>query len=262
MKQLEENRGVRLLHRSTRKLVLTDVGKTLYEQSAAIINALYETGRQLVGGSLEASSKIRVAAPADFFDFFQMGFVADFLARFPKVQMDFVLGDQRIDLIAEGVDLVFRAGALPDSSLVARKISIGHRILASSPAYLAAHGIPKDIKALGQHTCIHSPHLSGQSTWNMVGPEGAAQVGVTGRFCANTAQARMKAALAGLGLCFLPEPLLRQSLKSGHLIEVLHAYSQKNNDLFIVFPTRKQIPLAVSTFVDEAIVHLQEKLFE
>jgi len=260
IKQLESHMGVRLLHRSTRKLVLTDAGKLLYGKSATQINDLAEVSRQLTGGAREPTGRLRVAAPADFFEVFKMSFVADFIARYPKVSLDFVLSDQRIDLIAEGVDLAFRSGVMSDSSLVARKINPGCRVLAASPRYLKTQGVPTDVHGLSEHSCIFSSHPSGQSTWHLVGPMGATQISVTGRFSASTAHAQLKAATAGLGICFLPEPILRSSLRSGELVEVLCEYGQQSNDLFIVFPSRNQIPLAVSKFVEEAVSHLHEEL--
>lgn len=262
IKQLEDTMGVRLFHRSTRKLTLTDAGELLYGQSATQINQLFEVSRQLSGGSREPTGRIRIAAPSDFFEIFKMGFVATFLSRYPKVHLDFALSDQRVDLIAEGVDIAFRSGVMPDSSLIARKINTGRRILAASPEYLETHGVPKDIHALSHHTCIFPSHTPGQSTWNLDGPLGAVQVAINGRFSANTVQAQLKAAIIGLGICFLPEPILRSSVKSGDLVEVLSDYGQQNNDLFIVFPSRNQIPLAVRKFVEEAIVHLQGELLE
>ncbi|MFC6299007.1 LysR family transcriptional regulator [Pseudomonas sp. CCM 7893] len=259
VKQLEEIMGVRLLHRSTRKLVLTDAGEALYERSANQVMDLMEVSRQLVQGNQEPTGRVRVAAPADFFEIFQMDFVAGFLAQYPKVRLDFVLNDQRADLIAEGIDLAFRSGALSDSSLVARKISTGRRILAASRTYLDAYGTPENVYALGEHACIRTSPSSAQTHWHLVGPQGSLQIDVSGQFCASTAQSQLKASIAGLGICLLPEPILRSSLVSGHLVQVLPSYSQQNNDLSILYPSRKQIPLAVSTFVVQAIAHLQEQ---
>ncbi|MNL95639.1 HTH-type transcriptional regulator DmlR [compost metagenome] len=262
IKQLEQYMGARLFHRSTRKLSLTDAGHSLYGQSATQINTLSEVSRQLLAGSGEPTGRIRIAAPSDFFEIFQMDFVADFLSRYPKIHLDFALSDQRVDLIAEGMDLAFRAGIMPDSSLVARKINTGRRILAASQTYLDTYGIPIDIYALTHHLCILAPNVSGQSTWHLDGPLGAAQIVISGRFSASTAQAQLKAAINGLGICFLPEPILRSSLKGGALVEVLADYDQQNNDLFIVYPSRNHIPLAVRTFLDEAVAHLQGELLE
>lgn len=262
IKQLEENMGVRLLHRSTRKLVLTDAGKSLYEKSAEQINDLLEVSRQVSGGAQEPTGRIKIGAPADFFEVFQMSFVSGFLSRYPKVYLDFVLSDQRADLIAEGIDLAFRSGVMPDSSLVARKIKTSRWCLAASQQYLDAYGIPRDVEELSNHNCIVPSHPSGQSTWSLIGSSGVEHIGVAGRFSANTAQAQLKAAIAGLGICFLPEPILRSSLRRGQLVEVLSDYGQQSNDLFVVLPSRKQVPLAVSKFVEEAVSHLQAELLD
>lgn len=260
VKRLEETIGARLMHRSTRKLTLTDAGKSLYEQSASQINELMGVSLQLMDGSLEPAGKVRVAVPADFFEVFQMDFVADFLGRYPKVQLDFVLGDQRNDLIAEGIDIAFRSGAMPDSNLVARKISTGRRVLAASAKYLEINGTPLDIHALNRHTFISFPHPSGQPFWDLIGTLGPVRLDILSRVCANTARVQMKAAIAGLGICFLPESIIRSTLKAKQLIEVLSDYDQPNNDLSIVYPSRRHIPLAVSIFVEESVKHLLGQL--
>ncbi|KIP98640.1 MULTISPECIES: LysR family transcriptional regulator [Pseudomonas] len=259
VKQLEETLGVRLLHRSTRKLALTDAGRSLFEQSVAQVADLLEVSRRFTDGSQEPAGQIRVAVTADFFDLFQMAFIARFLERYPRVQLDFLLSDNRVDLIAEGIDLAFRAGALPDSSFVARKILTDSRMLAASPGYLQKHGIPDDIHALAQHSCIHPSNRSGQTAWHFPGPQGDIPIQVSGRFCANTAQAQLKAAVAGLGICFLPRPILYTSLKLGELVEVLPDRRQQGNDMFIVYPSKRQIPHAVSVFADEAVAYLLEE---
>ncbi|UCJ14773.1 LysR family transcriptional regulator [Pseudomonas sp. MM211] len=260
VKQLEETMGVRLLHRSTRKLALTDAGRSLFEQSVIQVTDLLEVSRRFTDGSQEPAGRIRVAVPADFFDLFHMEFVASFLQRYPKIQLDFLLSDNHMDLIAEGVDLAFRAGVLPDSSLVARKILTGSRMLAASPDYLKKHGTPTDASALGEHLCIFPSSPSGQTTWHLVGPHDAAHITVSGRVCANTAQAQLKAAVAGLGICFLPRPILYASLKNQSLVQVLPDVRQQGNDLFVVYPSRRQIPRAVSIFVEQATAHLLEEM--
>ncbi len=259
IKQLEETLGVRLLHRSTRKLALTDAGRALFEQSAEQVGELLEVSRRFVDGSQEPAGRVRVAVPADFFDVFHMEFVAGFLARYPKIQLEFLLSDNRVDLIGEGIDVAVRGGVLPDSSLIARKIFTDSRLLAASPAYLHAHGVPADVYALAEHLCIFQANPSGQTTWHFHGPQGTAQVAVSGRFFATTVQAQLKAAVAGLGICFLPGAIVHASLKAGTLVEVLPAFRQPANDVFVVYPSRRQIPLAVSAFVELAVAHLQEQ---
>ncbi|WP_460043061.1 LysR family transcriptional regulator [Pseudomonas sp. S2_H01] len=260
IKLLEESLGARLLHRSTRKLTLTDAGKLLYKQSASPVNALIEVSRQLVDQGQEPAGRIRVAAHADFFEVFQMEFVAGFLARHPKTQVDFVLGDQHNDLIAEGIDIAFRSGAMRDSALIVRKIGAVRRILAASPEYLKNFGLPTDVHSLNQHNCISFSHPSSQLWWDLVGPDGSARVEISCRFQASTAQAQIRAAMAGLGICLMPESLMRSALHSKQLVHVLPEYGHLNNDLSVVLPSRRHIPLAVSRFADEAVAHLVERL--
>ena len=261
IKLLEASLAVRLFHRSTRKLTLTRAGEQLYGHSAQKISELNAISTQLVSENQVPMGRIKVAAPADFFDLFLMEWVADFLALYPQMQLDFILSDTHADMIGEGIDVAFRGGRLKDSSLVARKISTGRRLMAASQHYLDTFGVPDSIDALQQHACI-GQSSSSPAIWHLVGPQGALQVEVTGRFSANTAQAQLKAALNGLGICFLPESLLYESLNRQQLIAVLPDYGQLNNDMSIVYPSRHYIPLAVSTFVDYTVALLRKTILD
>jgi len=262
IKLLEASLSVRLFHRSTRKLTLTGAGEQLYAHSAQKISELNAISTQLAGENQAPAGRIKVAAPADFFDLFLMEWVAEFLALYPGVHLDFVLSDTHADMIGEGIDVAFRGGELKDSSLVARKISTGRRLLAASQAYLDAAGMPDDILALQHHTCITHCHAAARTVWHLRGPEGEVQVDVSGRFSANTAQAQLKAAQNGLGICFLPESLLYDSITRQQLIAVLPYYGQMNNDLSIVYPSRHHIPLAVATFVEHTAALLKKTILQ
>lgn len=194
---------------------------------------------------------MRVAATADFFDFFPMEWVADFLAAHPLVRVDFVLSDARADLIAEQIDIAFRGGALPDSGYVGRKL-LGARTdgMVASPAYIAARGAPATLQELAEHDCVTSPHPSGRTLWRLAGPGGAEEeVQVAGRFSGNTAQALRKAALAGLGIALLPPTMARLDLEAGRLVPVLPQYQRTGQGLSVLYPSRKHLPLAVSAFI-------------
>ncbi|MCX7080449.1 MAG: LysR family transcriptional regulator [Pseudomonas sp.] len=260
VRQLEEHLGVRLLQRSTRKLMLTEAGRSLHDRSASQVNDLIEAARQLAGESQEPTGTVRVAVPADFFDVYLMAWVAEFLEHYPGVQLDFVLSDKRVDLIDEGIDVAFRGGDLPDSSLVARRVGTGRQVLAASPAYLQAHGTPDTLQALSMHQCIRPSSQAPHAPWHLDGPQGPVHVEVTGRFCANTAQAQLKASLAGLGICLLPMAILRESLHTGRMIQVLPDHGRFSNGLYIVYPSRRQVPRAVSAFVEQIVRHLQENV--
>jgi len=251
IQQLEAQLGTRLMQRSTRKLTLTSAGQAFHERCAGAVDGLVEAGQALITGSQEPSGLVRVAATADFFDFFPMEWVADFLAANPLVRVDFVLSDAKADLIAEQIDVAFRGGAQPDSGYIGRKL-LGPRTdgMVASPAYIAARGAPATLQDLADHDCVTAAHPSGRATWRLVGPDGTEEeVQVTGRFSGNTAQALRRAAVAGLGIALLPPSMGRLDVEAGRLVPVLPQYQRTGQGLTVLYPSRKHLPLAVSAFI-------------
>jgi DNA-binding transcriptional LysR family regulator len=251
IQQLEARLGTRLMQRSTRKLTLTSAGQAFHERCAGAVDGLVDAGQALLTGSQEPSGLVRVAATADFFDFFPMEWVADFLAAHPLVRLDFVLSDAKADLIAEQIDVAFRGGPLRDSGYVGRRL-LGARSggLVASPAYIAARGAPRTLQDLANHDCVTSAHPSGRTTWRLAGADGAVEeVQVAGRFSGNTAQALRKAAVAGLGIALLPPPMARLDVQAGLLVPVLPHYQRTGQGLSVLYPSRRQLPLAVSAFI-------------
>jgi len=258
VQQLEARLGTRLMQRSTRNLALTSAGQSFHDRCASAVEGLVDAGQELMSGNQEPSGQVRVAAPADFFDFFSMEWLAEFLAAHPRVRVDFVLSDARADLIAERIDLAIRGGPLEDSGFFARKVlDAGLDGLAASPAYLAARGAPGTLQELAEHDCLVFPHPSGRATWRLSGADGAeAEVQVAGRFSGNTVQALRKATLAGLGIALLPSTLTRRDLRAGLLVPVLPQYHRAGHGVNLVYPSRRHLPLAVSAFIDMVIERL------
>jgi len=251
VQQLEEQLDTRLLQRSTRKLTLTNAGRAFHERCAGAIDGLTEAGQELLTGSLEPSGLVRVAATADFFDFFQMEWVADFLVIHPRVRLDFVLSDTKADLIADRIDVAIRGGPLQDSGFIGREIlRAGSDGLVASPAYLANRGAPNTLQDLANHDCVSFSHPSGLTTWQLTGPDGTEEeVQISSRFNGNTAQALRKATVAGLGIALLPSAIIRLDLQTGLLVPVLPQYQRKGYGLHVLYPSRRQLPLAVSAFI-------------
>ena len=250
--QLEDALQARLLQRTTRKLTLTDAGRTLFDQCAGQIDALNSAAARLAGESQAPKGNIRVAASAGFLDFFQMEWIAEFLDKYPGVQLEFVLADAMADFIGEGIDVAFRGSPeLPDSSLVARKVASGYLALAASPAYLAARGAPRSVQDLAAHDCIRSVgQTPGPTTWRLSGPDGPEQITVNGRFSANTGPAQKKASIGGLGICLLPIGSLQPSFRAGELVQVLPGVASSVGNLYVVYPSRRHVPRAVTAFVE------------
>lgn len=252
VQHLEEQLGTRLLQRSTRKLTLTSAGQTFHERCADAVDGLTEAGQALATGSQEPSGLVRVAAPADFFDFFPMEWIVDFFGKHPRVRLDFVLSDAKADLIVDRIDVAFRGGPLQDSTYVGRQVlSAGNDGVVASPAYLAARGVPNTLQDLANHDCVSFSHASGYATWRLTGPDGIdEEVQVAARFSGNTAQALRKATVAGLGIALLPHAIVRQDLQAGLLVPVLPQYQRTGYGLHVLYPSRRHLPLAVSAFID------------
>ncbi len=250
IQELERSLGVRLMQRSTRKLTLTDAGRRLYERCAEQVESLAQASEDLIAGSQLAIGTLRVAAPADFFNWFLMDWISEFLAAHPQVRIEFVLSDARADLIGEGIDIAFRAGKITEPNLIARQMGTSRSMLVASPAYLAARGMPLTLADLAQHDCITFPKQSGTASWSLDGPEGIEEVKVTGRFSANTAQALLHAALANLGIAFLPAMMAAPHLHTGRLQEVLPGYGLSGLGVHLVYLSRRQLPRAQSAFID------------
>jgi DNA-binding transcriptional LysR family regulator len=262
VRQLEAGLDTRLMQRSTRKLSLTAAGAAFFERCAPAVDGVLEAGKDLAGGSQTASGTVRVAAPADFLDFFEIAWVMQFLAQHPKVRLDFVLNDARADLIDEGIDVAFRGGAVADEQLVFRRLMPQSFHLVASPAYVQAHGNPETLQDLTRHECLTASGRPGSTAWTLHGPEGREEVNVSGRFRANSARILLKSCLAGLGVGLLPGVLVTAHLRAGRLLRVLPRYRRDGAHLNVILPSSQQIPTAVSVFVEFAAGKLQRIINE
>jgi LysR family transcriptional regulator AphB len=175
------------------------------------------------------------------------------------VRLEFELDDARVDLLGEGIDLAMRS-ADRDPALFARRIGTSHTVLVASPAYLARKGRPETPEALSSHDCISQPARGGpRPTWQLLGPDGGgAAVEVDGPFQANTAAAQLSGALAGLGIALLPAALCAAYLGAGRLQVVLPGYGSGAVGVHFVYLSRRQLPRAVSAFLDFAAATIKD----
>jgi DNA-binding transcriptional LysR family regulator len=252
VRQLETDLDTRLMQRSTRKLTLTAAGSSFFERCAPAVDGVLEAGKVLVGGSQTASGTVRIAAPADFLDFFRMEWVMQFLELYPKVRLDFVLNDARADLIDEAIDVAFRGGTASENQIVFRKLTSQSFKLVASPAYVKSRGLPETFQDLSRHQCLTASGQQGLVTWVLQGPGGGEEVTVSGRFGANSARTLLKGCLSGLGIALLPSMLIVPDILAGRLIHLLPQYRREGADLSVILPSSQQIPTAVSAFIEFA----------
>jgi DNA-binding transcriptional LysR family regulator len=260
IRQLEAGLETRLMQRSTRKLTLTAAGSAFFERCASAVDGVLEAGKDLAGGSQTVSGTVRIAAPADFLDFFKIEWVMEFLALHPKVRLDFVLNDARADLIGEAIDVAFRGGTVSDHQSVFRRLMAQSFDLVASPAYLQSRGSPRTLQELSRHDCLTASGRPGAATWTLRSPSGSEEVRVSGRFSANSARILINGCLAGLGIAFLPSVLIVPHIHTGRLIHVLPQYRRDGADLSVILPSSQQIPTAVLAFVEFAADKFQSMI--
>ncbi|WP_342240957.1 LysR family transcriptional regulator [Inquilinus sp. OTU3971] len=249
---LEREVGVRLLQRTTRSLSLTDAGRLYYEQSSQALRLIDEANLRLAEARTEPSGTIRISAPVGFGGHFLTATVFDFLSAHPKTRVELRLTDDRLNLVEDGIDLAFRTGVLPDSTLIARRLGSTHRILCASPDYLERCGEPAAPADLARHDCVIAGRSAAGAAWVLDGPEGRETVTVSGRFAANEMQPVLAAAIAGHGIAQLPLGIAKAPVADGRLRRVLPEHATPAGGLYAVYPSGQHLSPLVRAFIELA----------
>ncbi|GAA0706015.1 LysR family transcriptional regulator [Dokdonella soli] len=252
LKRLEQQLGVRLLHRTTRRLHATPEGAALAERGRVLVEDLEALTTDLRQAGEQASGTLRMTASASFGRQYLSPLLPEFLSRYPKVRISVDLDDRLQDLVGAGYDLAIRIGALDDSNLVARRIATNRRVLCASPDYLARRGAPAAPADLAAHDCVILTGRQGrQDLWRMLDAAGReTSVRVTGRFECNYGEVLRDAAVAGLGIALHSTWHVWEDLRSGRLRHVLPEWQIPESAIHAVMPQRRLVPLRVRAFVD------------
>lgn len=249
---LEDILGVRLLNRTTRSLQLTDAGRLLHRRGADALASLDEAALALQELQAEATGTLRISAPIEFSALVGGGLMGRFLDAHPKVNVELVLENRMVDLVAEGYDLAFRAtnNPLPDSSLVARRLGASNLQLVASPSYIEAHGMPERPAALREHTVVaHGPTL-GPRRWELRSESSTEDVDVRPRVVVNSFQTIKEAVVAGFGIGVLSNASAAAALQRGELVHVLPAWRFARGSVYLVYPSARYITARVRAFID------------
>lgn len=248
--QLEDELGIRLLNRTTRKLSLTEAGHRYYEyvsQSLSLAQQGIDAVTELQG---KPRGKLKLTAPMSFGVLHIAPLVAEFLQHYPDVEIDLQLEDQMVDLIQEGFDLGIRIGHLPDSNLIAKRLSPCHSVLCASPSYIEQHGAPKKPSDLAKHNCLQYSYFRGGAEWSFLYQGGEHKVVPKGRLSINNSEAIRRALLEGLGIGQLPTFIVAKDIKANNLSILMPEYQLPTHAVYAVFPQRKHMPLKVRAFLD------------
>jgi len=254
----ETRLGVRLLHRTTRRLSLTDEGQVFYARSKEILAELQEAEDEITSRSKAASGLLRINAPFTFGIIHLAPLWGLFREQNPDVTLDITLADRVVDLVEEGYDVAVRIAALESSSLVSKRLATTRIVLCASPQYLALHGTPKHPRELAQHAVISYSYLSTKDEWRFVGPEGPVNVKTKPCIHTNSGDTCRAAALTHQGVILQPTFLVGKDLSEGTLVELMPEYRSIDLGIYAVYPTRKHVSAKVRALIDFLTAHLSQ----
>ncbi|MDW3204952.1 MAG: LysR family transcriptional regulator [Alphaproteobacteria bacterium] len=249
--QLEDRLGVRLLHRSTRRMSLTEEGESFYRRCVEIAEKVAEAEAAMVSLGDHPQGTLRVASTVAFGKTQLLPHLPEFMRDNPDVRVVLELSDRPLDLVAEQIDVAIRfTEQIDDDTLVARKLATNRRVCCASPDYINRYGMPESPEDLMRHNCLTLTTVSRWNDWRFDTPDGPKVLKVRGNLEVNSADAVYHAALSGLGIARLSTYLVGPDLKSGRLVRVLPGYSYEGSSILAVYSDRKNLSPKIRAFVD------------
>jgi len=246
--RLEDRLGVKLLHRTTRRLTPTEVGQSFYERVLAVLAAVADAESLAAIDNDRPRGLLRVSLPTSFGRLHVAPRLKAFLDAFPELRLQVDLNDEYVDLAAGGFDVAVRIGTLPDSTLIARRLAPNRRVLCAAPSYLEKFGSPRTLEDLGQHRLLAAEP---QTAWRFDGPEGPVAYKPHSSLQTNSSELVREAVLTGLGIAFRSTWDVGGELKLGTLKRVLPQLGGASDvNIYAVYAGRRLVPPKVRAFVD------------
>jgi DNA-binding transcriptional LysR family regulator len=247
--QLEEHFGVRLFHRTTRHLSLTDDGEHLHEHARNVLTMVESMEDTLGQDKSSPAGHVRVATPVSL-GLILMHRVADLMARYPGLSVELVMQDDPGDMIESRLDLAVRSGEVVNQSLIKRSLGTVVRVAVAAPDYLARRGAPARPEDLTDHACIVHWVTQSDSEWRLIGADGPVSVTVHGALSTNNHEAVRGAALEGLGIALLPEYQVVDDVLAGRLRRILPDYTSEALPAYLVYPSRRHLAPRTRVVID------------
>jgi DNA-binding transcriptional LysR family regulator len=243
---LEKAIGLRLLHRTTRRIELTEAGQVYFERSKRIVDEARLAHEQLGEMLAQPSGLLRVSLPVDFGTIYLAPLIAEFAQRYPGVSFEFDLTPRRVDLVAEPFDVAIRMGELADSQLIARRLARLPRYLYASPRYLELFGAPKKPEDLARHQCLCMPRAN---PWTLNDGTKKVEIAVGGRFTLNSVGMIRRLATLDLGIALHAEAIVADDLAAGRLCRVLTKWQASPISVYAITETRL-LPAKTQRFIE------------
>jgi DNA-binding transcriptional LysR family regulator len=252
VRQLEQELGVRLLQRTTRRVQMTQEGEAFHARSSALLDEFDDMRAMFRQGADSLTGRLRVDMSVGMATSVVLPRLGEFLDRHPQLQVDLGTADRRVDIVREGYDCVLRAGTLADSSLVARPLGSYRMINCASPAYLARYGTPRTLDDLAAHRIVHyDAALSGSSpVWDWFDGRESHVAPVGAALTVNGTAAYAMACLSGLGIAQILEAGVRDKLLDGSLVEVMADFRPASMPVSFIYPSRRHVPARALVFMD------------
>ena len=254
--RLEDHLGVQLVNRTTRRVELTEAGRTYYQYCVQIENIVQEAESAVSEIRQQPKGNLTINAPVTYGQIVLPNIIARFLEKYPDINVNLSLSDKFVDVIEGGFDVVIRIGQLKDSSLKARKVATTRLVVFAHKNYLKKHDTPKTPQDLQQHNCLSYRYMAGApNEWQFNGPMGKELVHVKGNFGAENGVPLYKAAQTGLGITIQPQFVLN-GFDTKSIVTLLEDYTNAELGIYAIYPATRKPPLNTRVFID----HLVEQL--
>lgn len=253
VERLEDRLGAKLLHRTTRKHMLTEFGHDYLRHARTILAQVAAADTLAASISAEPAGLLRVNAPVSFGMSSLGPVLPEFMRVHPKLRVDLTLSNRISDLMQGGFDIAFRVGDLDDSGLMARALADYHLILCAAPSYLrsAPHlNAPNDLR---NHECLGFAHKELLTRWTFDGPEGSEEVPIDSRLTSNHGEPLLNAALAGMGVILQPRELVLPYVQDGRLRQLLPEFRPSSRSMHILYHSDRQMVPKIRSFIDFAV---------
>ncbi len=257
--ELETHLRTRLVVRTSRKLLLTEAGRSYVAAARRILEDVEEAERAASGEYRAPRGHLTITAPINFGRMHVEPVVLAFLQAYPEIDARLVLADHVVNLVDDHVDAAVRVGRLPDSAMVATRLGAVGWVMCASPDYLAARGIPETLEALARHDCVMFEGLYANTVWHF-GRSRQATVSILPRFAVNTADAAIAAAIAGTGITRVLSYQVADAVAAGKLRLILQAFEPEPLPVHLVYPAQSLLPLKLRAFLDFAAPRLKASL--
>jgi DNA-binding transcriptional LysR family regulator len=257
---LEDFLGVSLINRTTRKISLTEVGRSYYDSCRRLLDELGEMERAATGEYRTPRGELVLTAPIVFGRMHLAPIIVDFLKAYPEVDVRLQLEDRVVNLNDEAIDLAVRISELPDSSQMAVRVGLIRYVVCATPAYLAEHGTPAHPRELIRHDCVTRTKLDMPDAWPFKIGSQIKSFPVQRRLSVNTAEAGIEAVLAGGGLARVLCYQIAQAQRDGKLVTVLGEFEPPPLPLSLVYPSTRVVPMKLRAFLDFTVPRLKQRL--